>query len=446
MTDEPFVTSAAVADLFRLMAERPVPRAAVAARLREAFADDPNVAHTDRLLAYAFDGAPFDWGAVAVDAVDGIWAEQLKGFRASVATIDGRLRVRGSMPVHHAGRDLDPVATVHQRRATLLLAVNCAAHLAVEPRGTLAVVSSVRDEGLSLLEWVAHYRVLGVDALFVYTNDNIDGSERLLEALAAHGVVQLIHNELGPDVVPQHKCYHHALHCLTALRDYRWAFFADADEFLVPASRYHYSLPALLLDAERSAGENLAAVCVHWRWIGSGRAFGRTEGLLMERFRQASRNEHVKSIVRLRDAVSMHVVHVPTLPPGRFGVTSGFRRCERLAPEMPTDYDGGALDHYWNKSFEEFVFKHMRGDGSRDSSSAQKTFQTFFDWGQKPRPDRPVDLALATRIRHEMQHLLHLPGVAEARHHVERQFAEALANYDRQFDLRRIYDDLHPGA
>ena len=38
----------------------------------------------------------------------------------------------------------------------------------------------MRDEGLVILEWVAHYRALGFDTIVVYTNDNTDGSDDLL--------------------------------------------------------------------------------------------------------------------------------------------------------------------------------------------------------------------------------------------------------------------------
>ena len=63
------------------------------------------------------------------------------------------------------------------------------------PRKRAAVVTSIRNEGVALLEWVAHYRVLGFDTIFIYTNDNTDGSIALLERLAEHGIIRLRWNE-----------------------------------------------------------------------------------------------------------------------------------------------------------------------------------------------------------------------------------------------------------
>lgn len=442
MEIESFVTSGAVADIFLLAAAQPVPSHAIAARLHSAFAHDPNVIHVEALLAYVYDRRPLDWSTIRVSAVDRPFADQLQALDGLPVHDDTRLTLPASAPSQACGRDLDLLATLHAIPVTLLMVVNALANLAIRPRQRVAVVSSARNEGISLLEWIAHYRVLGADGIFIYTNDNIDGSELLLDVLARHGVVHLIRNEIGADTPPQQKCYTHALHLLTELRDYRWAFFADADEFLVPAERYQRSMAALLDHAESTAGDALAAVCVHWRWFGSGKAFARTEGLLLERFRQSYRNEHVKSIVRLRDAISMHYLHVPIVPPGRIGVTSSLQPVPSMTVEMPTDYEGAELNHYWNKSFQEFVFKRMRGDGSLDASSTHKTFETFFRWGQKPRPDHPLDAGLVARVAAEVQRLLTLPGVSEARLQVERRFAEALADFDRRLDLRRLYDEL----
>ena len=78
------------------------------------------------------------------------------------------------------------------------------------PTKKAAVVTIMRDEGLVILEWVAHYRALGFDTLFVYTNDNIDGSDALLLALHDAGIIRLIWNAVPPDHSAQFKAYRHA--------------------------------------------------------------------------------------------------------------------------------------------------------------------------------------------------------------------------------------------
>ena len=60
-------------------------------------------------------------------------------------------------------------------------------------------MTAVRNEGLYLVEWLAYHRQLGVDAFFIYANDNDDGSDALLAALSRAGVVNWIreHDRAG---------------------------------------------------------------------------------------------------------------------------------------------------------------------------------------------------------------------------------------------------------
>ena len=64
------------------------------------------------------------------------------------------------------------------------------------PRHTL--ISSVKDEGPFLLEWVAHHLVLGFDRILIASNDCSDGTDRLLAALDGAGYVRHVPNKLKP--------------------------------------------------------------------------------------------------------------------------------------------------------------------------------------------------------------------------------------------------------
>lgn len=431
--------SSVLADIHELMGQVTEPRARLDGLLRGVFQDDPNRDRIDGLLDFALTGAVPAWDQLAVTPED---APVLRGFRAlehEVEHTPGRHTVRRAPAIRRIGPDLDGLAAVRPEAPSLLGAVNAVANLAISPRRTAAVVTSARDEGLCLLEWVAHYRVLGFDHLFVYTNDNIDGSEELLAALAEHGVITLVVNEMGPGVAPQLKCYNHAVHLLRDLRDFEWVLFADADELLMLHPRFGHSVGTYLREAVDVVGPALSAICFHWRWFGSSRAFARDEGLMLERFQQGHANRHVKSLVRLRDVLSMHHLHVPSLPSGRVAVTSAFQPVE-LHPELPVDYAGGQLNHYWNKSFEEFVFKRMRGDGSLDETARQKDFDKFFVWGQAERPNEPPPAAVVSGVKREIRALLDLPRVRDAAHRVERRFEQQLAEYNRQFGLRQLYE------
>ena len=97
------------------------------------------------------------------------------------------------------------------------------------PRHTL--ISSVKDEGPFLLEWVAHHLVLGFDRILIASNDCSDGSDRLLGALAQQGYITHVPNKLKPGEIPQHAGYEkiRRQHGIDASD---WLMMLDADEFL----------------------------------------------------------------------------------------------------------------------------------------------------------------------------------------------------------------------
>ncbi len=66
-------------------------------------------------------------------------------------------------------------------------------------RGAL---TSARNEGSYLLDWIAYHRSIGFDHIFIYTNDNTDGSDDLLDRLAYTGAVTWLRNELGSHSLP----------------------------------------------------------------------------------------------------------------------------------------------------------------------------------------------------------------------------------------------------
>ena len=97
------------------------------------------------------------------------------------------------------------------------------------PRHTL--ISSVKDEGPFLLEWVAHHLVLGFDHILIASNDCSDGTDRLLAAMDGAGYITHVPNKLKPGDIPQHAGYEkiRRLHDIDASD---WLMMLDADEFL----------------------------------------------------------------------------------------------------------------------------------------------------------------------------------------------------------------------
>ena len=96
---------------------------------------------------------------------------------------------------------------------------------------THTLISSVKDEGPFLLEWVAHHLVLGFDRISVASNDCRDGSDDLLDAIAAAGFIDHVPNTVAPGEIPQHAGYT-AIRAKHPIDDTDWLMVLDADEFL----------------------------------------------------------------------------------------------------------------------------------------------------------------------------------------------------------------------
>ncbi|MBY6118934.1 glycosyltransferase family 2 protein [Mameliella alba] len=67
----------------------------------------------------------------------------------------------------------------------------------------IALAACMRNEGIFVLEWLAHHRALGFLQVIVVTNDCTDGSDTLLDALAARGLVTHIRQDVPKGSAPQ---------------------------------------------------------------------------------------------------------------------------------------------------------------------------------------------------------------------------------------------------
>ena len=246
-----------------------------------------------------------------------------------------------------SARDLVPTVQTRERRRRWYPQVRR------QSKARLGVVAIARNEAPYLLEWIAHYRVLGFEHIAIYDNDSNDASARILAPLAKAGVIDAIYWHVRPGVHKQEAAYRHAL---TRLRDrLDWCLIVDLDEFL-------------MLDEELTAGDILpsdpavGAVAIGWRVFGSAGIERRETGLTIERFTKADPvNEGtIKSLVRPRDVVHMHT-HFPKLAPGSRMVDV---RGNTVPPSNPADppLQGPArIHHYCIRSREEFESKRARG-------------------------------------------------------------------------------------
>ncbi len=346
-----------------------------------------------------------------------------------------------SRPAHRViGASLDRLAEAgrHGAFASFPHALSAQARAGVQPGRELCIVASARNEGAYLLEWLAHHRLLGVEAVFLYTNDNDDASDPLLAALAAAGVITWLDSRVGAGTSPQLKAYGHAFGLLPDLLEFRWSLVLDVDEFVLLDPDRFATLPDYLRWQER---REVDAVALNWLFMGSTEPAPGEDWTALPLTRRCGRvlgQQHVGEGVRLVKTLSrprcmVHSgPHAPVTDERRgfvYRTASGeLHRFHNPAAGYPPDPqfadavrpEAAAVCHFYFKSAEEWLWKQSRIRGAspllpRSLVMAQESATAFL--AQHGRRDVRGDDRLARctpGLEAEMARLRALPGVAAA--------------------------------
>jgi predicted O-methyltransferase YrrM len=322
------------------------------------------------------------------------------------------------------------------------------ARAAVLPRRTACLLTCARNEGPYLLEWLAYHFSVGFEHAFIYTNDNTDGSEAMLEALAAAGAITLIHNQPGTHYGPQYKGYAHAFNLLPQILDYRWCAVLDLDEYFGFDTARFGGIADLLAWQETQPVDALA-FC--WQILVGTRQDRWRDAPTLRRFRLRERdaNAHVKSIFRPRLAWHTHA----HFPHGTLDLPMVFRTESGAIHHHPhvtgrhaayAERPGASLgwiNHYMLRSAPEALWKLARGhpDWRGDLSANQVHMALNISRAFVILADKP-DLVEDTRIigcaagmQATLDSLRALPGVGERESEIKAHFQAAMARLTEAF-------------
>lgn len=268
-----------------------------------------------------------------------------------------------------------PIVTLKQKRD------NCeeplVKHTGNSPNaGRKVLVSTMKNEGIYVLEWLAYYRSIGVDDFCIFSNDCTDGTNLILNRLDQMGVIRHFDNPLGPRMDPQRAAYSRA-NRMDWVRDADWVLIVDADEFL----NIHVGDRSIDGLIENCGAPD--AISVNWRLMGSsGIAHWEPEALVTERFTHGStfhapENGLVwgfKTLFR-PESFDYFGVHRPRFDKKRDitpdlanwtnadGLPMGGRILEKGWRGSKDNVTGKSaqVNHYAIKSREEFLLKRLRG-------------------------------------------------------------------------------------
>lgn len=142
------------------------------------------------------------------------------------------------------------------------------------------IITCMRNEGPFILEWLSYHRAIGFTDFLVFTNDCDDGTDELLDCLAARGLVTHLDNpyeRMKQDLNPQKGALRFA-EDLDLVRDVDWILHSDVDEFV----NIHVgdgTLGALY----NHLGE-VDCISMQWRLFGNGGAHHYEDRFITEQF------------------------------------------------------------------------------------------------------------------------------------------------------------------
>lgn len=251
----------------------------------------------------------------------------------------------------------------------------------------IVLVTAMKNEGPFLLEWIAYHRAIGVTDFIVFTNDCTDGTDTLLDLLAARGIVEHYPNPFREmNLKPQHAGFR-AAEKMKTVQEADWLMTLDVDEFInVHVGDGH------LLDLFAAVGDANMISCT-WRLFGNSDVSAFEDDFLLRQFtkcasQNASRPHQAwgfKTLYQNNGIFRKLGVHRPK---GLFGAAAPHLNwvngSGQAMPEKEyrngwrsnvatVGYDLVSLNHYAVRSTESFLVKRDRGRVNhveRDQGSA----------------------------------------------------------------------------
>lgn len=233
--------------------------------------------------------------------------------------------------------------------------------------GRYAVISTMKNEGPYILEWVAHYKALGFDEIVVCTNDCEDTTVEILKRLEHLGHVHHHNTRVGRAGI--HRSALRQASRMEVVRSSDWIFVCDADEFL----NIHVG-DGSVRTLVRLSGADADVISVPWRIFGSSNISLYRDRLVTDQFRMAEAegsnpegSKFVKSLFTGPERFQRIGLHAPvvdtarewrpvTVLPGGARYLDGTTRTE-----TPPHWDIAQVNHYALRSLDSFLIKRDRG-------------------------------------------------------------------------------------
>jgi len=242
-------------------------------------------------------------------------------------------------------------------------------------------VTSMKDEGPFLLEWIAYHRLIGVTEFLIFSNDCSDGTDQMLDALEQAGILRHVRQETDPDKGVQWQALATSWKS-SERKACDWMMFTDVDEYPFIKIGAH-RLPDLIA----AVPDGTDAVVMPWRLFGSGGIVSFRDQPVTGQFHWCAPPDLIHPIAATLfktlfrpaafRAAGIHRPKRRDSPPPRWVDGSGQAMPNQFALQdgrlsllgISEGRDMVELHHYSLRSVESFIVKAARGLANRKGKS-----------------------------------------------------------------------------
>jgi len=320
-------------------------------------------------------------------------------------------------------------------------------------RGRTAIVTTMKNEGPFILEWLAYHRMIGVDDFLIYTNDCTDGTDTMLQLLQDKGLVQHRENPFrSTDLKPQHAALQ-AAEEEPVIRDADWVVCMDVDEFI------NIKCGAGRLEDLFAAVGDANMISMTWRLFGNNDVRDFTGDLILREFtrcaHEVTRKPHqawgFKTLFRNNGIFKKLGVHRPKgLKPQLW---QDIRWVNGSGKPMPREmyrngwrsslstygYDLVQLNHYAVRSAESFLVKRDRGRVNHVDRDQGLSY--WFRMNNNAEEECSIQRMIPA-LEAELARLMADPQIAAAHAYSCARHREKIAELKQRDDMLTLFQEL----
>jgi len=237
----------------------------------------------------------------------------------------------------------------------------------------LAIVAIIKNESQYLKEWLDYHIAVGIRKFFLYDNESNETTIQYttLKPYIDNGLVEYIP---FPGKRQQLPAYNHAIKHYK--NKCKYLAMIDADEFIFSEFSIFEIVDKIINNVNGAAG-----IGVNWCMYGSGGQIKQTNEMVTKRFIMRAKQEHwvnmhLKTIVNPRLVSDYISPHYPVFKLGAFSVNTNGQR-QWWAMGRPILWDKIRINHYFCKSWEEWLQKQNRGFADKDRKHDLTKFEKY---------------------------------------------------------------------